>query len=81
MPFRRTFQSARYAARMCGENLAWGQGSLGSPVSTLGMWLNSPAHRANLLGRAWRDVGIADLQGTMFGRGGVTLWVMQFGRR
>ena len=81
MPFSRTFQSARYPARMCGENLAWGQGSLGSPVNTLAMWLNSPAHRANLLGRSWRDVGMAEIQGNMFGRSGVTLWVMQYGRR
>jgi uncharacterized protein YkwD len=44
------------------------------------MWLGSAGHRANLLGR-WRDVGIAELQGTMFGNGDVTLWVMQFGRR
>jgi uncharacterized protein YkwD len=81
MPFRRTFQSARYNARAMGENLAWGQGGLGSPVSTLGMWLASPGHRANLLGRGWHDVGIAEVQGNMFGRTGVTLWVMQFGRR
>ena len=80
MPFRRTFQSARYHARSFGENLAWGQGGFGTPVSTLGMWLGSAGHRANLLGR-WRDVGIAELQGTMFGNGDVTLWVMQFGRR
>jgi uncharacterized protein YkwD len=80
MPFRRTFASAHYRASSFGENLAWGQGGLGSPVNTLGMWLASPGHRANMLGR-WRDVGIAELQGTMFGRGGVALWVMQFGRR
>jgi uncharacterized protein YkwD len=82
MTFTRTFQSAGYLpARAFGENLAWGQAELGSPVSTLGMWLNSPGHRANLLSRSWRDVGIATLQGRIFGRDGVTLWVTQFGRR
>jgi len=82
MRFTRTFQSAGYLpARAFGENLAWGQADLGSPVRTLGMWLASPDHRANLLSRAWQDVGIADLQGRIFGRDGVTLWVMEFGRR
>jgi uncharacterized protein YkwD len=82
MGFTRTFQSAGYLpARAFGENLAWGQADLGSPVRTLGMWLASPGHRANLLSPTWRDVGTADLQGSMFGRGGVTLWVMEFGRR
>jgi uncharacterized protein YkwD len=82
MRFTRTFQSAGYLpARAFGENLAWGQADLGSPVRTLAMWLASPPHRANLLSPTWRDVGTADLQGRIFGRDGVTLWVMEFGRR
>jgi uncharacterized protein YkwD len=82
MSFTYTFRRAGYLpARAFGENLAWGQADLGSPVRTLGMWLASPDHRANLLSRTWRDVGTADLQGRIFGRDGVTLWVMEFGRR
>ena len=54
---------------------------LGSPVHTLGLWLNSPPHRANLLAGRWRDLGIAVRRGHMFGRDGVSLWVMQFGIR
>ena len=51
MSFTRTFQKAGYLpARAFGENLAWGQGELGSPVHTLQLWLNSPPHRKNLLG-------------------------------
>jgi uncharacterized protein YkwD len=82
MSFSRTFQRAGYLpARAFGENLAWGQADLGSPVNTLSMWLHSPPHRANLLGRSWRDLGIAYERGHMFGYDGVSLWVMQFGRR
>ena len=82
MPFTRTFRSAGYLpARAVGENLAWGQGALGSPHQTLAAWLRSPPHRANLLSRRWRDLGIAVQAGRMFGRDGVALWVMQFGRR
>jgi uncharacterized protein YkwD len=82
MSFTRTFQRAGYLpARAFGENLAWGQADLGSPLNTLSMWLHSPPHRANLLGRGWRDLGIAYEHGRIFGRDGVSLWVMQFGRR
>lgn len=82
MPFANTFKKAGYLpARAFGENLAWGQGELGSPLHTLQLWLNSPPHRKNLMARRWRDLGIAFERGRMFGRDGVALWVMQFGRR
>src|SRR5438034_5726376 len=59
MAFSRTFKQAGYLpARAFGENLAWGQSGLGSPLNTLSMWLRSPPHRANLLARGWRDLGI-----------------------
>ena len=83
MSFTRTFQKAGYLpARAFGENLAWGQGELGSPVHTLQLWLNSPPHRKNLLGtHAGATSGSRSRRGHMFGRDGVALWVMQFGRR
>jgi uncharacterized protein YkwD len=82
MSFTLTFRKAGYLpARAYGENLAWGQGDYGSPVRTLGLWLNSPPHRRNLLATNWRDLGIAFERGHMFGLDGVALWVMQFGRR
>jgi len=82
MAFSGTFRRAGYLpARAFAENLAWGQGELGSPVRALALWLNSPPHRANLLARRWKDLGIAVERGSMFGRGGVSLWVLQLGRR
>src|SRR5947209_10629418 len=82
MSFARTFQRAGYLpARAFGENLAWGQSNLGSPLNTISLWLHSPPHRENLLARRWRDLGIAYERGHMFGYDGVSLWVMQFGRR
>ena len=82
MSFASTFRRAGYLpAQAFGENLAWGQADLGSPLHTIEMWLNSPPHRANLLSGRWRDLGIAVQRGRMFGRDGVSLWVMEFGRR
>jgi uncharacterized protein YkwD len=44
-------------------------------------WLASAPHRQNLYTAKWRDLGIARVRGTMFGRANVTVWVAQFGRR
>src|SRR6266849_976290 len=47
MSFSGTFARAGYLpARRFAENLAWGQGEIGSPVRTLAAWLRSPPHRA-----------------------------------
>jgi uncharacterized protein YkwD len=65
-----------------GENLAWGQGRLGSPRVTLASWLRSPDHRQILLTPEWHDLGVATVKApVLFGRTNVTLWVAQFGRR
>jgi uncharacterized protein YkwD len=55
-------------ARQIGENLAWGQGSLGVARSIVGMWLASPEHRANLLHPGYRIVGVGALRGYFDGR-------------
>jgi uncharacterized protein YkwD len=81
MAFTRTFTRAGYMpARSIAENLAWGEGERGSTLQTLGSWLASPSHRANLLARRWQDLGVAVERGTMFGHTDVSLWVLQFGR-
>jgi uncharacterized protein YkwD len=65
-----------------GENLAWGEGGLGSPRSTVAGWLSSPPHRQILLTREWRDLGVSFVRAPrLFGRARVTVWVAQFGRR
>jgi uncharacterized protein YkwD len=41
-----------------GENLAWGTGDLGTPSGVVDAWMHSPPHRANLLSKGYRDVGV-----------------------
>jgi uncharacterized protein YkwD len=41
-----------------GENLAWGTGDLSTPDGVMTSWMNSPGHKANILKRAYREVGI-----------------------
>jgi uncharacterized protein YkwD len=82
--FTRTFQQVGYLrGRVAvGENLYWGQRSLGTPNAAVGAWLQSPPHRENLLGRGWRQMGVAIIHApSLFGVGDVWLYVLQFGRR
>jgi uncharacterized protein YkwD len=41
-----------------GEALAWGSGARATPRAVVSAWMHSPPHRAVLLGRNYRDVGI-----------------------
>jgi uncharacterized protein YkwD len=41
-----------------GENLAWGTGDLSTPAGVMNAWMNSAGHKANILKRAYREVGI-----------------------
>jgi uncharacterized protein YkwD len=41
-----------------GENIGAGGGPLGTPVQMVNGWMHSSLHRANLLSRSWRTVGI-----------------------
>jgi uncharacterized protein YkwD len=44
-----------------GENIGAGGGPLGSPMQMVNGWMHSTLHRANLLSRSWRTVGIGFL--------------------
>jgi uncharacterized protein YkwD len=55
-----------------GENIAWGKGSAASPAAIVAAWMHSPGHRANILDRRFRAIGIGIVSGTPRGRGGAT---------
>ena len=46
------------AAFTVGENIGWGSGSLASPRALVRAWMDSPPHRANILHRRYREIGI-----------------------
>jgi uncharacterized protein YkwD len=67
-----------------GENLLWSTPSIGS-LKAVDLWLASPGHRENVLGRSWKDVGcaavhVADAPG-VYGYQPVTVVTCDFGRR
>jgi uncharacterized protein YkwD len=41
-----------------GENLAWGTGDLSTPAGVMQAWMNSSGHKANILKRSYREIGI-----------------------
>jgi uncharacterized protein YkwD len=66
---------------LLGENLEWGTGSMATPRGALDAWMNSPGHRANVLKRGYRQLGVGVVLGTPTGvDGGVTITV-DFGAR
>ena len=63
-------RAAGYGGRRiaAGEALAWAQGRLATPHAIVRAWMHSPPHRAVLLGRGYRDVGIGVALGSPYGR-------------
>ena len=53
-----------------GENLEWGTGSLSTPRGALDAWMNSPGHKANILKRSYRHMGIGIALGIPVSGGG-----------
>jgi uncharacterized protein YkwD len=67
-----------------GENILWSSPDVSS-AGALRMWMESPEHRANLLDRQWREIGLsavhaADAPG-VYGGDEVTVVTADFGLR
>jgi len=41
-----------------GENLAWGTGDLSTANGVMNAWMNSAGHKANILKRSYKEIGI-----------------------
>jgi uncharacterized protein YkwD len=41
-----------------GENLAWGTGDLSTANGVMNAWMNSAGHRANILKRSYKEIGV-----------------------
>jgi uncharacterized protein YkwD len=63
-----------------GENIAYGSGARSTPRSIGRAWMSSPPHRANILSRSFRAIGIGIARGIPSGGRGAT-YTTDFGRR
>jgi uncharacterized protein YkwD len=64
--------------RTLGENIAWGVGTDGTAAAIVRMWLGSPSHRATLLNRGFRYVGVGVATGSFSGFGGASIATADF---
>ncbi len=78
---RAGYRTAGYRSWSISEVLAWGEGWKGSPEAVVDGWMHSSYHRSVILGRSWRDVGVACVQGSFRGSGTSFMYTLDFGRR
>jgi uncharacterized protein YkwD len=65
-----------------GENLEWGTGSLSTPRGAMDAWMHSPGHRANILQRSFREMGVGVVIGVpVAGADGGATYTVDFGVR
>jgi uncharacterized protein YkwD len=70
---------ARYLkAPLLGENIAWGQGSFGSPAGIVSQWMHSATHRAIILTPGFHRVGIGLATGAFDGTAGAVMATADF---
>lgn len=64
--------------RTVGETIAWGVGTDGTADAIVRMWLESPPHRATLLRRSFRYVGVGVASGLFGGFSGARIATADF---
>jgi uncharacterized protein YkwD len=81
--FVQRIMATRYASRRVawslGENLAWGTGSLATPREIMKAWMTSPGHKANVVKRSYREIGIGVAIGTPTAGGDGATYTADFG--
>jgi uncharacterized protein YkwD len=85
-PFDRIFRShyvPRNASWYLGENIGYGSVDA-RPIALVRVWMHSPGHRANILSRHFREIGIGIAVGIPVGgahasRGGGATYTTDFG--
>ena len=80
-----SFYSYRgYSSWSAGENILWSSPDI-DPAGALHLWMHSPEHRANLLNRSWREIGLGAVHTAnapgVYGGGEVTIVTADFGFR
>jgi uncharacterized protein YkwD len=81
---QRFYPSAGFRSWSVGENLVWASPDLSS-ASAVSLWMGSPPHRANLVSRQWREIGLSAVHVPaapgVFGGHPVTIVTANFGSR
>ena len=70
-----------HRAGVVGENIAWGSGSLSTPARIVRAWMASPGHRAIILDRSFRLIGVGRSRGSFRGYRGSAIYTADFAGR
>jgi uncharacterized protein YkwD len=80
----RSYGSHGFARWEVGENIAWSS-PRATAAQVVRLWMRSPAHRANMLSRTWRELGLGAFRvpraGGAFGGRAVTIVTLDLGLR
>ena len=71
---------AGYSSWRDGENITWGSGDMGEPNTRFDAWMNSNDHKANILNKDYREIGIGAHTGTYENNSG-KMYTVDFGTR
>jgi uncharacterized protein YkwD len=71
----------RNEAWTLGENLAWGTGDLSTANGVMHAWMNSAGHKANILKRSYKEVGVGIRLGTPSDAGVGATFTADFGAK
>jgi uncharacterized protein YkwD len=63
-----------------GENISWGSSYMGEPENRFDAWMNSDDHKANILNKDYREIGIGARTGTYENNSG-KMYTVDFGTR
>jgi uncharacterized protein YkwD len=80
---RHGYSREGYTSWKAGENIAWGAGLYSSPVSVVDQWMGSAMHRAVILTKGFRDLGVGAVSCDGYGSvdGEVWFFTLDLGRR
>jgi uncharacterized protein YkwD len=70
-----------YSYYRYGENIAWNYGSSSGPDNCFNWWMSSSGHKANILNKNFREVGIGVRVGTFRSYSNATMCTVDFGVR
>lgn len=73
---------AGYPGRTLGEDIGWGTYDLATPAAIVAAWMHSPPHRAIILNRRFREIGVGVAIGTPDGPSATgAVYTLDVGRR
>ena len=72
-----------YSTWKAGENIAWGAGLYSAPVLIVDQWMTSPEHRAVILNKDFKEIGVGAVSTQGYGTvdGEVWFFTMDAGLR